>query len=137
MCIRDRNYLIGDYQAWLSDNPTHKSKLKGANLAELLNQVDSGSISTKAAKDIFVEIILGASADKLIKEKGLVQISDDSELEKIIQKIIDDNPKAVADYKAGNEKALGFFVGQVMAATKGQANPGKTNQLVLKLLDRN
>lgn len=131
------NYLIGDYQAWLSDNPTHKSKLKGANLAELLNQVDSGSISTKAAKNIFVEIILGASADKIIKEKGLAQISDDSELELIIQKIIDDNPKAVVDYKAGNEKALGFFVGQVMAATKGQANPGKTNQLVLKLLDRN
>ena len=131
------NYLIGDYQAWLSDNPTHKSKLKGANLAELLNQVDSGSISTKAAKNIFFEIILGASADKIIKEKGLAQISDDSELEVIIQKIIDDNPKAAADYKAGNEKALGFFVGQVMAATKGQANPGKTNQLVLKLLDRN
>jgi aspartyl-tRNA(Asn)/glutamyl-tRNA(Gln) amidotransferase subunit B len=131
------NYLIGDYQAWLSDNPTHKSKLTGANLAELLNQVDSGSISTKAAKDIFVEIILGSSADKIIKDKGLVQISDDSELELIIQKIIDDNPKAVADYKAGNEKALGFFVGKVMAATKGQANPGKTNQLVLKLLDRN
>ena len=131
------NYLIGDYQAWLSDNTAYKSKLKGASLAELLNQVDSGTISSKAAKDIFVEIILGASADKLIKDKGLVQISDDSELELIIQKIIDDNPKAVADYNAGNEKALGFFVGQVMAATKGQANPGKTNQLVLKLLDRN
>lgn len=130
------NFLIGDYQAWLADNNEENSKLSGSNLAELLNQVESGAISSKVAKDLFVDIILGASANQLIKDKGIVQISDDTELETVIKKIIENNPKAVADYKSGNQKALGFFVGQVMAATKGQANPGKTNQLVLKLLSR-
>lgn len=130
------NFLIGDYQAWLSDNAVSESKLTGKNLADLLLQVEQGTISSKAAKDIFTEIVLGKSALDIIQSKGLIQISDDSELELIIQKIIDDNPKAVADYKSGNQKTLGFFVGQVMAATKGQANPGKTNQLVLKLLDK-
>ncbi|MDQ5943669.1 MAG: aspartyl-tRNA(Asn)/glutamyl-tRNA(Gln) amidotransferase subunit [Patescibacteria group bacterium] len=131
------NFLIGDYQAWLSDNLSVESKLTGNNLAELINQIDSGAISSKTAKDIFPEVILGNSPDKIIKDQGITQISDDSELENIIKEIITNNPKAVADYKSGNEKALGFFVGQVMAATKGQANPGKTNQLVLKLLGDN
>jgi len=131
------NFLIGDYQAWLSDNLSIESKLTGSNLAELINQIDTGAISLKAAKDIFVEVILGNSPNDIIKDRGIAQISDDSELEAIIKKIITDNPKAVADYKSGNDKALGFFVGQVMAATKGQANPGKTNQLVLKLLSSN
>lgn len=131
------NLLMGEYQAWLSDNLSKDSKLSGNNLAELIKQVDKGSISNKTAKDILPEIIMGASPGDIIKNKGIAQISDDAELEVIIKKIIEENPQAVADYRSGNEKALGFFVGQVMAATKGQANPGKTNQLVLKLLSTN
>jgi aspartyl-tRNA(Asn)/glutamyl-tRNA(Gln) amidotransferase subunit B len=127
------NWLVGDYQAWLTNN-TKTSKLTGENLAELIILIDNGKISSKIAKDIFTEIIAGNKPSDIITSKGLSQLSDESELTRIVQKVIDDNPQAVADYKAGAKKALGFFVGQVMKATQGQANPSKVNELVVKLL---
>ena len=130
------NFLMGDYQAWLSNHNDEDSKLSGKNLAELISLVGQDKISSKAAKDIFPDVITGQSPTNIINKKGLAQVSDDQELEKIIIDVISNNPKAVEDFKNGNQKALGFFVGQVMAATKGQANPGKTNQLVLKLLSK-
>lgn len=72
----------------------------------------------------------------IIEEEGLQQISDTNSLAPMIQEIIDNNPKSVADYKAGKKKALGFFVGQVMKATKGQANPGVVNQMIVELLEK-
>ncbi len=129
------NWLVGDYQAWLTENSEAKSKLTGKDLADLIKLVESGDISSKTAKEIFPLVLAGSSPQKVVAEKGLVQISDDTELEKIITGFITDNPQAVADYKSGNAKAAGFFVGQVMQATKGQANPGKANTLVLKLLN--
>ncbi len=128
------NWLVGDYQAWKSENNEADSQLSGKHLAELIMLVDEGKISSKTAKEIFADVITGQQPSKVIESKGLTQMSDDSELESIIADIIAKNPQAVADYKGGNEKAAGFFVGQVMAATKGQANPGKANALVLKLL---
>jgi aspartyl-tRNA(Asn)/glutamyl-tRNA(Gln) amidotransferase subunit B len=128
------NWLVGDYQAWISENNIKQSKMTGKNLAELINLVENGDISSKIAKDIFVQVIEGKAPSEIIKAGGLAQMSDENELEKIIIDIIKANPQAVADYKSGNEKAAGFFVGKVMAATKGQANPGKANALVLKLL---
>ena len=103
-------------------------------MAELISLIEEGTISSKTAKEIFADVIAGQKPAEIIQAKGLTQMSDDSELESIITGIIAKNPQAVADYKSGNEKAAGFFVGQVMAATKGQANPGKANALVLKLL---
>lgn len=129
------NWLVGDYQAWLAENGEAKSKLTGKNLAELIMLVDKGDISSKIAKEIFSDVVLGTSPKSIVEDKGLIQMSDDSELEKIIRDIISKNPDAVADFKSGNTKAAGFFVGQVMQATKGQANPGKANTLVLKLLE--
>jgi aspartyl-tRNA(Asn)/glutamyl-tRNA(Gln) amidotransferase subunit B len=128
------NWLVGDYQAWGSEHGLSTSKLTGQNLAALITLVESGDISSKIAKEILPQVIEGKEPAEIIASGGLKQMSDDSELEKIILEIIKANPQAVADYKSGNEKAAGFFVGQVMAATKGQANPGKANALVLKLL---
>lgn len=131
-----KNLLIGEYQAWLAENPNKKSALSGENLAALVSLVSLGEISSKIAKDIFPEMIGGQAPTEIVKSRGLTQISDEAELEKIIKNLIDENPKAVADYRAGQEKALGFFVGAVMKATKGQANPGKVNQILLRYLQK-
>lgn len=127
------NWLVGDYQAWLT-NSTKPSQLTGDNLAELISLVDKGEISSKIAKEIFPEVMEGQKPTDIIEGRGLKQVSDSSELEAILKTIITQNPKAVEDYKSGNERALGFFVGQAMKATQGQANPGKVNELVVKLL---
>lgn len=131
-----KNLLIGDYQAWLTENPSKKSALSGGNLAALVKLVSLGEISSKIAKNIFTEVISGQPPAKIIKSRGLTQISDEAELENIIKGLIDANPKAVADYQAGHEKAVGFFVGAVMKATKGQANPSKVNQILLRYLQK-
>lgn len=127
------NWLVGDYQA-LSGYESEDYNLTGENLAELVRLVDEGEISSKIAKDIFKDVCKGDSPASIIEAKGLVQVSDDTELEKIIIEIIKNNPKPVEDYRSGSEKVLGFFVGQVMKETKGQANPSKVNELVVKLL---
>lgn len=126
------NWLVGDYQALLAKNK--KSKLTGQALIDLIKLVDSGDISSKIAKEIFPKVVAGESPTDIVKNEGLKQVSDDSELEKIITQAIKDNPKPVADYKSGNDKVAAFFVGQVMKETKGQANPTKVNELVIKLL---
>lgn len=126
------NWLVGDYQAILSRSK--KSKLSGQALVDLIKLVESGEISSKIAKEIFPKVVAGESPQLTIEKEGLRQVSDDSELEGIIQTIIAQNPKPVADYKAGNEKVVAFFVGQVMKETRGQANPTKVNELVVKLL---
>lgn len=126
------NWLVGDYQAILSRSK--KSKLSGQALVDLIKLVESGEISSKIAKEIFPKVVAGESPQLTIEKEGLKQVSDDSELEGIIQTIIAQNPKPVADYKAGNEKVVAFFVGQVMKETRGQANPTKVNELVVKLL---
>jgi len=126
------NWLVGDYQALLASKKA--SKLTGQNLVELIKLVENGDISSKIAKSIFADIVAGAKPSDIVAQKGLKQVSDDSELESIIKKIILDNPKPVDDYKSGNARVLGFFVGEVMKQTKGQANPSKVNQLMIKLL---
>jgi len=126
------NWLVGDYQAIVYKSK--KSKLSGQALVDLIKLVESGEISSKIAKEIFPKVVAGESPQFVIEKEGLRQVSDDSELEGIIQTIIAQNPKPVADYKAGNEKVVAFFVGQVMKETRGQANPTKVNELVVKLL---
>jgi aspartyl-tRNA(Asn)/glutamyl-tRNA(Gln) amidotransferase subunit B len=125
------NWLVGDFQALGLDD---RKNLTGNNLAELVKLIDDEEISSKIGKEIFVEVCGGEAPSKIIDDRGLVQVSDDTELEKIITEIIKNNPKPVEDYKSGSEKVLGFFVGQVMKETKGQANPSKVNELVVKLL---
>ena len=126
------NWLVGDYQSTLASNK--KPLLTGQHLAELIGLVENGDISSKIAKSIFADIVAGDRPSDIVAQKGLKQVSDDTELEGIIKKIILDNPKPVDDYRSGNARVLGFFVGEVMKQTKGQANPSKVNQLMIKLL---
>ena len=97
--------------------------------------MDKGTISGKLAKTVFEEMVAtGRDPEAIIKEKGLVQISDSGALEAVAQEIIDANPKEAADFKAGKTKVMGFFVGQLMKKTKGQANPQLANEIFQRLL---
>ncbi|MPL65632.1 Aspartyl/glutamyl-tRNA(Asn/Gln) amidotransferase subunit B [bioreactor metagenome] len=105
------------------------------NLAELIGLIEKGTISNKIAKTVFEEMwTTGKDAALIVKEKGMVQISDAGEITGIIDKVIADNPQSVADFKAGKEKAIGFLVGQIMKQTKGRANPEMVNKLLRERL---
>ncbi|MEE4252773.1 MAG: Asp-tRNA(Asn)/Glu-tRNA(Gln) amidotransferase subunit GatB [Desulfuromusa sp.] len=104
-------------------------------LAGILQRIDDNTISGKIAKTVFEEVWKsGKSADEVIAEKGLKQVTDTGAIEGIVDEVIAANPSQVAEYQAGKEKMLGFFVGQVMKASKGKANPGMVNQLLKKKL---
>ncbi len=114
----------------LSDSPVSPEQLGG-----LLLRIADNTISGKIAKQVFEAIWNGeGDADAVIEAKGLKQITDSGEIESIIDGIIVANPKQVAQFRAGKEKLLGFFVGQVMKATQGKANPGQVNQILLEKL---
>jgi len=131
------NWIMGDLSALLRTNSCvfENSPVTPGQLTDLLNLIKKGDISGKIAKTVLEEIyVTGKDAAIIIKEKGLIQISDESELEKIVAEVIANNPKSVTDYQGGKESALGFLVGQVMKATKGQANPGMVNKLLKEKL---
>jgi aspartyl-tRNA(Asn)/glutamyl-tRNA(Gln) amidotransferase subunit B len=109
--------------------------MRPAQLAELLTLVRDGVISGKIGKEIFPDIYKqGASPGQYVKEKGLVQLSDESAIEDTIGRILARFPKEVGEYRAGKEKLLGFFVGQAMKETKGAANPKILNEVLLRRL---
>ena len=104
-------------------------------LAELVGIVDKGLISAKIANDIFADLMEnGAMPEAYVKEKGLVQISDSSALEAAVDKVLADNPAEVEAFRGGKTKLISFFVGQVMRATRGKANPALVNELLAKKL---
>ncbi|MDD5085232.1 MAG: Asp-tRNA(Asn)/Glu-tRNA(Gln) amidotransferase subunit GatB [Candidatus Omnitrophica bacterium] len=110
-------------------------KVKPRDLAGLVRLIEGGTISGKIAKDVLPEMLdTGKSADEIVKEKGLVQVSDTGLLERAADEAVSENPKSVADYKAGKKQALGFLVGQVMQKTKGKANPALVNEILRKKL---
>ncbi len=105
------------------------------NLAALLNMVEKATISGKIAKTVFEEMLAsGKDAETVVKEKNLVQMSDEGDLLQIVREIMAENPDQVAQYKEGRTKLIGFFVGQLMQKTKGRANPKLANQLFAKEL---
>ena len=111
------------------------SPIKPAQFAELLSLIKDGTISNKIGKEIFPDLYRsGASPRQYVQEKGLLQISDEGTIIGIIDTVIARSPKEAADFRAGKEKLLGFFVGQVMKETKGKANPALLNELLLKKL---
>lgn len=120
------NYLITDLQGLLKGAlVSDKTFLISAeNFAEFVNLIEEGKISSKIAKQVLLEMFkTGADPSNVIEEKGLTQITDEGEIEKIIKEIIKNNPKVIADYKAGKENALQFLIGKIMTATRGKANP--------------
>lgn len=109
--------------------------LKPDQLAGMLKLMDNGTISGKIAKTVFEEMYRnGKDADTVVKEKGLVQISDEGAIEKAIDEVLAKSQKEIERYKAGDEKLIGFFVGQVMKSTKGKANPQMLNEMLKKKL---
>ncbi|MFT4302048.1 MAG: Asp-tRNA(Asn)/Glu-tRNA(Gln) amidotransferase subunit GatB [Desulfovibrio sp.] len=115
-------------------NPAQWS-MRPEALAELVHIVDQGLISAKIANDIFSDIFeSGAMPETYVKEKGLVQISDTSAIEKAVDEVIAANPSEVEAYKGGKTKLISFFVGQIMRVTKGKANPALVNELLAKKL---
>ncbi|NLI93464.1 MAG: Asp-tRNA(Asn)/Glu-tRNA(Gln) amidotransferase subunit GatB [Peptococcaceae bacterium] len=127
------NWVMGDLSGLLKANSCsfEDSPVSPVQLAGLLTLIKKGEISGKIGKTVIEEIYkTGKDPETIVKEKGLVQISDEGALEKIIDEVIAANPKSVGDYQAGKENAIGFLVGQIMKATKGQANPGLVNKLL-------
>ncbi len=132
------NWMMGELNKLLNQKNMDiaECRIKPAALADMLKLIDEGRISGKMAKDVFEEMFeTGASPEKIIKEKGMEQISDEAALGTIIQEVIDKNPGVVDDYRNGKKKATGFLVGQVMQATKGQANPALVNKILAEKLN--
>lgn len=106
-------------------------------LTDVLKMINDGTVNSSVGKQVFVEMFeTGKEPSAIVEEKGLKQIDDADEILTLVQKIVAENPKPVADYKSGNAKAMTFFVGQVMKATKGKANPKTVNELVKAELEK-
>lgn len=133
------NWVMGELARLLNleKEEVEQAKVRPEDLAELLTLMDSGTINGKIAKSVFEEMFYtGKGPKSIVEEKGLVQISDSSELSQVIEGVVDNNPQSVTDYMAGKEKAIGFLVGQVMKETKGRANPGIVNQILKDILEK-
>ena len=127
------NWVIGDLAGVLNREgiAIEASKISAEDLAQLLDRIKDNTISGKIAKEVFEAMWAGeGTADEIIDAKGLKQITDSSAIEAIVDKVIEANPGQVAEYKAGKEKLIGFFVGQVMKETGGKANPGQVNAIL-------
>jgi len=121
--LKDRNISIGN------------CPVTSSMLASMLKLIKDGTISGKIAKTVFEEMEKsGKNPDEIVKEKGLVQITDTSEIEKFVDEAITSSPENVAAYKEGKTKVLGWFVGQVMKVSKGKANPALVNKLLREKL---
>lgn len=131
------SWIINEYLGFLNktDDDNEIQNISGENLGELILLIDNGVISNKIAKRIFEEMLdSGDTPNSIVKKLGLEQISDKDELTKIISQIINENEKQVEQYKSGNNKILGFFVGKVMQATSGKAEPKIVNEILIELL---
>ncbi|MCL4457034.1 MAG: Asp-tRNA(Asn)/Glu-tRNA(Gln) amidotransferase subunit GatB [Nitrospirae bacterium] len=131
------NLIIGELTRLLNEDSKtfDECPLRPKQLADMLRLIENGTISGKIAKTVFEEMYkTGKDADTVVKEKGLVQISDEGAIEKAVDEALAKNRNEVERYKAGDEKLMGFFVGQVMKATKGKANPQMVNELLKKKL---
>ncbi|MFO7264252.1 MAG: aspartyl/glutamyl-tRNA amidotransferase subunit B [Bacillaceae bacterium G1] len=112
-------------------------KMTPQHLGTMIQMIEKGTISGKIAKTVFADMLeSGKDPETIVKEKGLVQISDEGALREIVQKVIENNPQSVSDYLNGKDRALGFLVGQVMKETKGKANPQLVNKLLVEALKK-
>lgn len=122
------NWLMGEVSAYLNAEQKELSEvaLTPESLAGMIKLIENGTISSKIAKKVFKELIeKGGDPEKIVKEKGLVQISDEGAILKLVIETLDENEQSVIDFKNGKDKAIGFLVGQIMKKTKGQANPDR------------
>jgi len=132
------NWVMGDFSGALNKAglDIRSSPVDAAALAGLLSRIEDGTISGKIAKQVFEAMWEGeGSADAIIEARGLKQITDSSAIQTVIDQVLVDNPGQLEQYRGGKDKLFGFFVGQVMKATRGQANPAEVNKLLKESLD--
>nr|XP_016474551.1 PREDICTED: glutamyl-tRNA(Gln) amidotransferase subunit B, chloroplastic/mitochondrial isoform X2 [Nicotiana tabacum] len=132
------NWIMGDIAAYMKNEKVtiNEIKLTPQELGELIASIKDGTISGKIGKEILFELMAkGGTVKGLIKEKDLVQIVDTAEIEKLVDKVIADNPKQLEQYRGGKTKLQGFFAGQVMKESKGKANPKLLNKILLEKLN--
>ncbi len=133
------NWLMGDVSAYLraEQKELKDVALTPEALAKMIELIEKGTISSKIAKQVFQELVeKGGDPEQIVKEKGLVQISDEGELRKMVVDVLDNNAQSIEDYKNGKDRAIGFLVGQIMKATKGKANPPMVNKLLLEEISK-
>lgn len=132
------NWVMGDVLRRINDEELDIKDLKFTpkDLGDLLELIEEGKISNNIGKKVLRDMFdTGKSPNKIVKEKGLIQISDEGALKEIVEKVIEKNEQSVIDYKDGKDRALGFLVGQVMKETRGKANPQLANKLILEIID--
>ncbi|MEH7667118.1 Asp-tRNA(Asn)/Glu-tRNA(Gln) amidotransferase subunit GatB [Bacillus sp. JJ689] len=133
------NWLMGEVLAYLNKQQKELKDvaLTPAGLSKMVQLIEKGTISSKIAKKVFNELIeKGGDPEEIVKAKGLVQISDEGTLRKVVTEILDNNGQSIEDFKNGKDRAIGFLVGQIMKATKGQANPPLVNKLLLEEINK-
>lgn len=133
------NWLMGAVFEYMNKHQKelHDLALTPEGLGKMIRLIEDGTISSKIAKKVFAELVeKGGNPEQIVKDKGLVQISDEGQLREVITKILDDNEQSIIDFKNGKNKALGFLVGQVMKQTKGQANPPMVNKILLDEMNK-
>lgn len=132
------NWVMGDLTAVLNktNTPIGKSPVSAADLGQLIQRIADNTISSKIAKAVFESMVNGeGSPDQIIEKQGLKQVSDTGAIESMIDEVIAASPQQLADYRGGKDKLFGYFVGQVMKASKGQANPALVNDILKQKLD--
>lgn len=129
------NWTTGEVTAWLRRNEVESLPLVGAQLADLIALIDEGTISSSAAKEVLEGVMAGEGNPAQVAEnRDLIQISDASALESVVEEVISANPEAVESFAAGETKVVGFLVGQVMRATQGKADPKAVNEMLSEKL---
>ncbi|OLS03126.1 Asp-tRNA(Asn)/Glu-tRNA(Gln) amidotransferase subunit GatB [Tissierella creatinophila] len=133
------NWIMGDVLRRLNEEDASVADLKftSKDLADLLNIVKSGKINNNTGKKVLRDMFeTGKKPETIVKEKGLIQISDEGELENIVEEILDKNEQSIIDFKNGKDRAVGFLVGQIMKATRGKANPQIVNKILVEKLNK-
>ena len=129
------NWLLGDVSAYLNNEgiEIEAFPIKPENLGEMVGLVKAGVLSSKLAKKVFAEMLKEDKSPKaLVQELGLEQVSDEGAIAAIVDEVLAENPQSIADFKAGKDRAIGFLVGQVMKKSRGKANPGMVNKLLVE-----
>ena len=133
------NYLMTDVLRVVGEEhiKINEFPIKPQNLARMIDLINEGTISTKIAKDVFEEMLhSGQTPDSIVEKKGLRQVSDEGEIDKVVEEVLQSNPEEVQRYIGGKDKVFGFFVGEVMKKTRGKANPKILNDLLKQKLEK-
>jgi len=133
------NWIMGELSAELNNEnlSINESKITSNQLGQLILRIEDGTISGKIAKEIFEKLWSSDNeVDEIIQGEGLEQVTDDKEIESMIDKVISNNPEQLEQYRSGKDRLFGFFVGQVMQASQGKANPKQVNDILRKKLEK-